>query len=195
MSDQSQSPPLNSPGSPLNITNVERATLPHLDMEQRLGAWAQAPLAELASHILERYHRPLDKALPTLAALAQKAAQAPNAQQSKLKLIFQVYTMLQDELELHCYEEEQSLFPWILSGAYIKTLGPIEAMLQENDTVCSLFAQLRSLIQECQLPVDMCEPWRAFLSGLDELEGSLREHIYLEDRLLFPRVIARARQG
>lgn len=159
------------------------------DREGDLDIWSEAPLPQLAVHILEHYHRPLDEELPRLAFLAKKVARVHGERDERLPQIAAVYSHLYDDLERHFYKEEQCLFPWIIAQDYAKAVGPIQVMLQEHDEAGELLRRLRALTADYEIPEGACGSWRALWAGLEGLERSLHEHIHLENNILFPRVV------
>jgi regulator of cell morphogenesis and NO signaling len=150
-------------------------------------SWRGRPLGQLIDHILERYHRPLDTELPRLEALAAKvlAAHGPKDPE-RFTALLQAFQGLRAELEPHMAKEEQVLFPWIRSGRGQSAGPPIRVMLMEHDSAAEYLAQLRKLTDDYKVPAEACPTWRALYEGLEAFETELKQHIHLENNVLFP---------
>ena len=48
---------------------------------------------------------------------------------------------------------------------------------------------IRSLTADFAVPADACASYKMMLSGLEEMERDLHEHIHKENNVLFPRVL------
>ena len=68
---------------------------------------------------------------------------------------------------------------------------PIAVMLAEHDRAGGLLARLRALTDGYTTPDDGCASWRAFYTGLAELEADTHLHVHKENNLLVPAVVAR----
>lgn len=100
-----------------------------------------------------------------------------------------VYLGLKGELEEHMAKEEQILFPMIKQGSGAMAGAPISVMEHEHDSAAGALRRLRELTNNYEVPADACNTWRALWDGLAGLEESLKEHIHLENNILFPRAL------
>lgn len=156
--------------------------------EQR---WDDAPLADLIDHILTTYHRPLDEELPRLESMARKVLSVHRDKDpERLEELVTVYAGLKLELEQHMAKEEQILFPMIKQGQGSMAEGPVSVMQHEHESAATALRRLRELTNDYEVPAEACNTWRALWHGLAALEGSLHEHIHLENNILFPRALA-----
>jgi len=64
---------------------------------------------------------------------------------------------------------------------------PIAVMRAEHDDHGSNLDKLLALTNNLQAPADACDSWRALYEGLAELTAELKEHIRIENEILFPR--------
>jgi regulator of cell morphogenesis and NO signaling len=46
------------------------------------------------------------------------------------------------------------------------------------------------LTNQFEVPAGACATWRALWQGLQSFDADLREHIHLENNILFPRALA-----
>jgi regulator of cell morphogenesis and NO signaling len=62
-------------------------------------------------------------------------------------------------------------------------------MEYEHKEVAAALTQVHRLTDDFTLPTDACNSFRALYDGLKDLEADLREHIHLENNILFARAI------
>lgn len=153
--------------------------------------WDQASLDALVTHILERYHRPLDEALPRLATWSE-AVQSAHGHRApgRFERLHALVQALGDELVAHVEKEEQIVFPWLLRGTGATAGEPLGILVREHETLGAMLAEVRELTDGFQTPDDACATWRALWEGLRTLERDCHEHIHLENNVLFPRALA-----
>jgi regulator of cell morphogenesis and NO signaling len=143
----------------------------------------QLPLEALISHIIWRYHDTHRRELPELMRLASQAdsAHVLDGEPNRLSPILHV---IAKELEHHMAEEEQILFPLILSGPALKLEPPIKHILAEHEHHEALVLRLEQLALdwkafECDATVaELLEKLRKFVSDM-------HQHLDLESRVLF----------
>jgi regulator of cell morphogenesis and NO signaling len=154
------------------------------------GRWAQRPIDELITHILDRYHAPLRQELPRLVELARRVervhAEKPDCPTGLAELLAEVRAAVDN----HLTKEEQILFPLILSGRGHNAYMPIQVMMEEHEDHGSNLRRIRALTQDLRLPDSACASWRELYRALGELEAELMDHIHLENSILFPRALA-----
>lgn len=156
-------------------------------------SWADRSPGLLIAHILSTYHEPLREELPRLRAMATKVLHVHGSKDpERLAAVLDTFSDLQEELEPHMDKEERILFPWILSGRAVPPGGPTEVMMLEHEQAGFLLERLRELTDNYAVPDGACNTWRALWNGLEALDRELREHIHLENNILFPRALARA---
>ncbi len=161
--------------------------------------WSEAPLDELADYIVERFHESLRQELPRLAAMAEKVERVHGERfPEMLPELRRTFDSLAAELDLHTMKEEQILFPAIRqlagrSGAPNLSFGiegPITVMEMEHQDAAQALAKMRALTDGYTPPASACNTFRALFFGLDELERETKEHIHMENNILFPRALA-----
>jgi regulator of cell morphogenesis and NO signaling len=161
--------------------------------------WASMTPAELVDHLESTHHAYLHAELPRLSSLAEKVAGVHGTRHPELSEIQQSYEAIRADLEPHLAKEERILFPMIRELATATTApqfhcgslqNPISVMLREHDEVGELLARLRQLTGGYEAPADGCASYRALFDGLAELEADTHLHVYKENNLLFPAVVA-----
>ncbi|KFZ30718.1 regulator of cell morphoproteinsis and NO signaling [Pseudidiomarina salinarum] len=148
-----------------------------------LQHWREQPVRDLIEHILENYHQKHRQQLPDLINLSRKVESvhgdhplAPAGLADHLSEMFQ-------ELESHMMKEEQILFPMLAGGIYPS--GPINVMEEEHEQHEAMLEQLMVLAHQCKTPAGACGSWTALYAGVMELITDLRDHIELENTVLF----------
>lgn len=141
----------------------------------------------LIEHILARYHEVHRRELAALLALAQRVEAEHAAHPQVPRGLVAILRWMRGELELHMMREEQVLFPAMLrrSGAYLD--APITQMRYEHDVHDDQLRRLEELTHGFTVPEDGDAAWRTLYDGLAKLVEDLREHIRLENEVLFPR--------
>jgi regulator of cell morphogenesis and NO signaling len=165
--------------------------------------WNNAPLGQLADHILETHHSFMKEQLPRLDGLMSKVQKAHGAQHGDmLDNLRRVFNALRFEIENHLVKEEQILFPAIKDiDAFMSGTGerpvvhcgsianPIRQMEHEHDSAGNALADMRQITGNYQLPTDACQSFAALYDGLKAMESDLHEHIHLENNILFPKSV------
>jgi regulator of cell morphogenesis and NO signaling len=165
--------------------------------------WAAASPTELADHIERRHHSFMREQLPRIAGLIGRARSAhAEAHGEMLGGLAAVFGELKDEIQMHLMKEEQVLFPFIRQmEAYgrgegarphihcITVQNPVGQMRLEHEHAGQALARMRELTRDFKLPHDACPTFRALYEALQVLEADLREHIHLENNILFPRAL------
>lgn len=153
--------------------------------------WTRRPLIELIGHIMEVYHRPLRDELRTLMELAQKVLEAHGDRHGDtLRELRDLLQEFRVDLLSHLDKEEQVLFPAVLSGEMRSASQPVHALEQEHRDAARHLERIRELTNRFQVPADACNTWMAYWDALERLDRDLRQHIHLENNILFPRAMA-----
>lgn len=141
----------------------------------------------LIEHILVRYHETHRRELPELIRLAARV-EARHAQNPLVpEGLHAALVELSEALEEHMQKEEFRLFPMMQAGGHPMIHAPIEVMRHEHDEHGERLANLERLAQDCVPPEEACGSWRALYVGVRKLVDDVREHVHLENNVLFPR--------
>ena len=154
-----------------------------------------ASLASLIDHILDTHHQYMKRELPRLEGLLQQGLEIHGRALAPMAAVF---GPMKDELDGHLMKEERILFPMIRAlegGAAAGTFhcgsvqNPIRVMFLEHDSATEAMASLREMTNGFAPPADAGEAVRALYAGLAGMEADLKEHIRLENEVLFPRAV------
>lgn len=158
-------------------------------------------LSRLIQHIVRTHHQYVRRELPRLAEISHKLAGKHGDLAPELREIERILVRLHAEMSAHLQVEEQILFPFIaemdqnsISGstphACFRTVAqPVSMMVMEHESAEGLVTEMRSLTNAFTPPSWACPTHAAFYAGLREFGADLRQHVHLENDLLFPRAI------
>lgn len=143
----------------------------------------------LIAHIVERHHGYLRRALPYVLPVMAKVAQVHASRDAKLERLEEAVRSLAANLVPHLAEEEEVLFPMLLSRARNPTAvkASMAKMREEHLAVGALLAQVRKLTDGFAVPEWGCNTYRVLMGELAELEADILRHVHLENHVLAPR--------
>jgi regulator of cell morphogenesis and NO signaling len=159
-------------------------------------------LARLIQHIVRTYHQSVRQELPRLAEMATKVAAKRGDRAPELATVAALIEKLRGEMQSHIEKEEQVLFPFISQmdqesivayppahACFRSVTHPIFMMEQEHESADHIVVELIRLTNHFEPPAWACPTHIALFSALREFETELRQHVHLENDVLFPRAI------
>jgi len=160
--------------------------------------------SRLIQHIVRVHHRNVREKLPQLVERSHSLVRQHRESMPELEQIGSALEELHSDLQQHLRKEEGVLFPYIAqideaspfvfrpAHACFRRVGePVFVMVQEHERAGLLLAELRRLTNGFEAPEEGPPAIVAFYAGLREFSENLREHIRLENDVLFPRAVAR----
>ncbi|MFZ0301184.1 MAG: hemerythrin domain-containing protein [Terracidiphilus sp.] len=173
---------------------------------ERCGGTAFDPeslsLSRLIQHIVRVHHNRVRQELPRLAEMATKLLANHSDRATELTMIAELIGTLRGEMYVHIQKEEQVLFPFISQmdqesivayppahACFRSVTHPIFMMEQEHESADHIVAEIIRLTNHFEPPSWACATHTALFSGLREFEAGLRQHVHLENDILFPRAI------
>jgi len=156
-------------------------------------------LGALVRHIVATHHHFVRQALPALTAGLNELVNRHGASMPELHRARQILTQLGDELLVHMDKEEHILFPYIteLAGAHTRAgrlppnpfgtvANPVRMMEDDHQNALALMMELRALTGNYTAPPGWTASEAAAFASLARFEVDLRQHIDLENVVLFP---------
>lgn len=169
--------------------------------------WQRAPLADLVTHIQQRFHQPLRDELPRLHQMVNRVVERHGRRLPDMLLpLKRTFEGLQQELLDHMSKEDAVLFPAMTAleasggaesaaGQWLWIRGPIHVMEAEHEDAGAALARLREITNGYAPPEDACPTFRGLYYGLAQLESEMHLHVHLENNILFPRAERLASAG
>lgn len=171
--------------------------------ENEAARWNACALDELIRHIVERHHVYLRSELQGLErSLLRVANINDRADANTLAPLTGIFRFFKRELELHLKKEEDVLFPMIErietaaeTGAAIPrfTFGsianPIGIMEEDHEGQKRQLMKILELSGNYTGPPGQAAIFSSFCERLQALDTDMQRHVYLEDEILFPRVL------
>jgi regulator of cell morphogenesis and NO signaling len=152
--------------------------------------WELRSPAELVDHIVSHHHEGLRRDLPALVDVAKRLEREQAEHPAVPRGLADTLATMSAELEGHMLSEETSLFPELRAGA---RRGPVELqirmMARDHEDHAKHLALIRKQTANLTAPVDASAEWAKLYADLVALEADLRQHIYLEDNILFARAV------
>ncbi len=150
----------------------------------------------LAHDIVDSHHAFMWEEMPRLQALVDKVLAAHGELHPELAEVHATYSQAVTALDPHMTMEERVVFPAIsrMEKSQEPVPGssfgePIQQLRDEHEVVGTLFKKIGTLTAGYAVPEGACNSYRAMLTGLEEMELDLHEHIHKENNVLFPRVL------
>lgn len=194
----------------LDVTKIEKE-LQQIDLNASLNLrplpFNDWKLDFLCDYIVNTHHSYVQKSLPDLRFYASKVARVHGERHPELLSIHQLVESLNAELSAHMIKEETVLFPYVkellksekasntIQSSHFGTVqNPINMMEMEHESVGEMIAEIRTLTNDFNLPVDACTSYGVLYRLLEEFEDDLHTHIHLENNILFPKAIELEKQ-
>jgi regulator of cell morphogenesis and NO signaling len=163
---------------------------------------ASWPVEELAHYIVRRHHAYVRQQLPVIGGHLEKLVAVHGERHPELGQIAGHFAELAGELQRHMMKEEQILFPYVRQlaasaefgleppiGMFGSVSNPIRMMEAEHRHAGDELGAIRGLSANYSVPVDGCTTYRVCYEELAAFDADLRQHIHLENNILFPHAV------
>jgi regulator of cell morphogenesis and NO signaling len=141
----------------------------------------------LLDHIFTRYHETHRRELQELVSLARKVEAVHAGHPEVPHGLADELEALRLDLDEHMYKEEMALFPLMRAREGAAIGHPIRKMLRDHQQHVTKLVHLEQKAHDFVAPDDACRSWRALYAGAAKFVNDLREHIQIENDVLFPR--------
>ena len=160
------------------------------------------PVDELAQYIVRRHHSYVRQQLPVINGHLAKLAAVHGERHPELQQIAAHFAELSRELQSHMMKEERVLFPYVQQlvasaefalelpmGTFGSVSNPIRMMEAEHRYAGDELGVIRGLSSNYSVPSDGCQTYRVCYEELAAFDADLRQHIHLENNILFPHAV------
>lgn len=184
-------------GIPKEIVQRELDQLDEVkdDQDENFDQWN---LTDLIDHIVQKHHEYVKTRLPEIKMVLHKVVNVHGEGHPELLDLYHNVSWMDGELNTHLQKEEGVLFPYIKElenkqGSYtpqtyaVKSAIPI--MEEEHEAAAEYFINIRKITSDYQVPSGACGSYRMLYSLLNEFEEDLKQHVHLENNILFPKAI------
>ncbi len=140
----------------------------------------------LIEHIVWRYHQVHMAEFPEAIRLARRVEAVHRDRDACPRGLADHLAIMADDLQAHQQKEEAVLFPMMLRGGGPMIGFPINRMMLEHQDVAEQLLHLAVITTDFTPPNDACTTRRALYSACAKIDADLREHMHLENNVLFP---------
>jgi len=161
----------------------------------------------LTDYIINTHHSYVEREMMKIYEYAKKVATVHGHHYTEMVEVAEIFYDVSKELVAHMRKEELILFPYIKELAkalenktaiakpgFMSVENPIQAMINEHETVGDMLHKIDELTHHFAPPEDACNTFRVLLAKLEEFENDLHTHIHLENNILFPKAIELEKQ-
>lgn len=161
------------------------------------AAW---PLDLLIDYVVKVHHRGIRTKGPELLKLIEKVKRVHGDAHTELHELYELVSVLLEDLEMHLQKEENVLFPYLYelfaasqSGQSISSMhcgsiaNPIRVMNMEHENEGNRYLHIKEITDGFRVPEDACGSYRLMLAELESFIDALFEHIHIENNILFPK--------
>ena len=153
----------------------------------------------LRRYILENHHRYLRSVLPLAVAQMSKVVTKHGEKFIDSSAILQLMEDLQSTLILHLEEEEAGLFAATESSVETALASDLQTMkaivehhIRDHEEVGQKLQRLRAITNNFTPPSGACTTHRAAYDTMRRIYEDTMQHVYLENSVLFPKMISDA---
>jgi regulator of cell morphogenesis and NO signaling len=153
----------------------------------------------LVDHIINTHHVYVKENIPLILQYTKKIAEVHGSNHPELLKIASIFTGVANDMLEHLGKEEEVLFPNILKivNANVnnlkENLEPVSWLIQgmetEHEFVGNEMQAIAKLSTNFIAPPDGCITYQITFQKLKEFEENLKQHVYLENNILFKKII------
>lgn len=162
--------------------------------------WESEDLIDL---IQDKHHDYTENAIARISRYLNKVRQVHGENHPEVLELADLWVEMGPEMLQHMKREDDVLFPYarrLIRADEPKSVETpeigsarklIESMDEEHDEVGGRLFEIKELTDEFTPPEDACGTFRALYSDLEDFVDVTMEHVFLENSVLFPRLVDR----
>lgn len=187
------------------IASLKKAMAVKKPKTKELKNWDKESLTNIINNLENSHHAFLWRTMPTtdilLNMVLNKLKTDPKGKKHKDFVIGlkNIFGQLQDLLEKHLCTEEDVVFSYIKNNEIklkkkikVEPKEDLEIIMKhlydEHVATNKIMTKMRNFTYEYKIPEYMPQTFQKIYANLKAIENDLREHTYIEDEILFPRV-------
>ncbi len=161
----------------------------------------------LADYITNEHHAYVHRMTPLLSGMLDAVVTAHGDHHPEVLEVQRIWQSLSGELIMHIQKEDLMLFPFIKRlvrsqqageqlapprfGSAAELIGQME---EDHESTGDELAALADLTNDFTAPEDACNTFSALYGYLAEFQKKTKEHVHLENNILFPKAIVLEQQ-
>lgn len=190
--------------NPQDVINQLESVTP----EGGAPAFASWPLDLVLDYVLKKHHRSFHENHHELLQLVKKVESVHGDRHPELHEVRQAVEQSFEELDNHFAKEEQILFPQFYEIFQAHEEGrepasfhcgsvafPIRQMMLEHDATGEVWQHIADITENFTTPADGCASYRLMNRLLYQFFKDLKEHVALENQIIFPGFIKMEQEG
>lgn len=157
----------------------------------------------LIDYIVNVHHFFIKETFPSLGKELIRFAEEHRKKYPFYSTLYEEFEKLQTEILPHICHEEETIFPYLRQVAHayerkdsyarllVKTLRkPLARIINDDHKILiETMYRFRQWTNNYSHPANACTSQRVILSRLQELDNDLAQHVYLENEVLFPKIL------
>lgn len=185
------------------LTHLETAAI-----EGKAPNFSEWPLDLLVDYVLKKHHRNFHLHHEELSRLVKKVESVHGEHHPELHEVRKAVEESFEELDSHFAKEEQVLFPQLYEIYAAHEEGrkpapfhcgsifyPIRQMMLEHDATGEIWHHIADITGNFTTPTDGCNSYRLMNQQLFLFFNDLKEHVAIENNLIFPGFIKMEQEG
>lgn len=189
----------------LNMESVVRQLIDVTDDEDTSHeTFEEMNTIELIDRVQEQHHNFTEDAIARISGYLDKVRRVHGKNHPEIIELAEIWVEMGPEMLQHMQREDRVLFPYAKNlfrdDRNPEDLEPpqdrtaeelIESMEGEHDETGDRLYTIKDLTDDFTPPDDACSTFRALYSDLEEFVDVTMEHVFIENSILFPRIISR----
>jgi regulator of cell morphogenesis and NO signaling len=177
-----------------------RKSLDQLTHDATWVNWLEQPLRDLLEYLRGKRHPALSAALARAAETLYASCPGCDRHPEEMAALRRTFGGLADAMRPHLSREERVLFPIIehLDACWSRGEAPtlnlssglrpaVNSLMLDHSTMIATLNTIRSSTDDLMEYEDRCED---LVTALRSFDRELREHVHLENNVLYPRAVA-----
>jgi regulator of cell morphogenesis and NO signaling len=153
---------------------------------------------KLADYIVKTHHAFIKNALSRFDVHLKTIIKLDSVKYPEVTEVSRLMEKLKLIMEQHLNLEEQILFPYISTliegagrfGTVVTMENPLKKLKQEHAYVAAILSRVRELSNDYTPPVSTSPALKLCYAQLFDFEQDVHKHIFLEENILFPKLLA-----
>lgn len=169
----------------------------HKQIDNNDDNFLNMPIDDLAGYVFNNHHAYIHTNLPKIGELSKLISRVHGTNHPELIEVYNLFNTLSLALKDHLTYEDTNIYSIIGKYNESKDLAlpnqihrMIEKSENEHGKILNILQELRKITNNYKVPSDACGTYKRTFMKMLEFEDHFFQHIYLENIILFPKLIA-----